>query len=79
MCATERAIGMEEGKGREGCYLTACFSNPQRDPHHIFESNLFTNSFCLSLCDCISNCLNYPNAIAESDNSSRWLLRRKVE
>ena len=69
MRPTERAIGMEEGEGRESRHLTICFSNSHRNPHYI----------CDSISDCISSRIPDSNAITESDNSARWLLRREVE
>lgn len=78
---------MEEGEGRESRHLPICFSNPHRNPHYICDSNFFANSIrisirisiCDSISDCISSCIPDSNAITESDNSARWLLRREVE
>jgi|LakMenEpi03Aug12_release.lakeMendotaPanAssembly.Ray.scaffolds.fasta_scaffold263464_3 hypothetical protein len=83
MRPTERAIGMEEGEGRESRHLTICFSNshrnPQHNPHYICDSNFFANPIRISICDRIASRNPDSNAITESDNSSRWLLRREVE
>ena len=87
MRPTERAIGMEEGEGCESRHLTICFSNshrnPQHNPHYICDSNFFVDPIRLSISDSISDRIasRIPdsNAITESDNSSRWLLRREVE
>lgn len=89
MRPTERAIGMEEGEGRESRHLTICFSNSHRNPYDICDSNFFANPhrnpryICDSISDSISDCISSripdSNAITESDNSARWLLRREVE
>lgn len=78
---------MEEVEGRKSRHLTICFSNshrnPHRNPHYICDSNFFANSIRISISDsisdCISSCIPDSNAITESDNSARWLLRREVE
>ena len=74
---------MEEGEGRESRHLTICFSNSHRNPHYICDSNFFANpiriSIRISIRDCIPSCIPDSNAITESDNSARWLLRREVE
>lgn len=74
---------MEEREGRKSRHLTICFSNPHRNPHYICDSNFFVDpiriSICDSISDCISSCIPDSNAITESDNSARWLLRREVE
>ena len=79
MRPTERAIGMEKGEGRESRHLTICFTNPLRNAHYIGDSNFFTNPLRISISDCIPSCIPDSNAITESDNSARWLLRREVE
>ena len=79
MRPTERAIGMEEGEGRESRHLTICFSNSHRNPHYICDFNFFANPIRISICDGIASRNPDSNAITESDNSSRWLLRREVE
>jgi hypothetical protein len=73
MRPTERAIGMEEGEGRESRHLTICFSNSHRNPHYICDSNFFANI--------ISIFITIPIFDSNSDsiNSARWLLRREVE
>jgi hypothetical protein len=83
MRPTERAIGMEEGEGRESRHLTICFSNshrnPQHNPHYICDSNFFANIISIFITIPIFDSISDSNAITESDNSSRWLLRREVE
>lgn len=83
MRPTERAIGMEEGEGRESRHLPICFSNPHRNPHYICDSNFFVDpiriSIRISICDSIASRIPDSEAITESDNSARWLLRREVE
>jgi dynactin complex subunit len=83
MRPTERAIGMEEGEGRESRHLTICFSNSHRNPHYICDSNFFANIISIFITipifDSNSDSISDSNAITESDNSSGWILRREVE
>lgn len=71
MCSTERSPGLEEGEGGHRCDLTICISDSEFNADNF--SNLDANSNTNCICDPIAN------PIAQCDNSSRWLLRRKVE
>lgn len=79
MCATERAIGVEERKGSHCCNLALCLS--------IRFSNCHLCSFTFFITLFISLSLSLPNdnrfantdSISEPDNAPRWLLRSKVE
>ena len=73
MCSTERSPGLEEGEGGHRCDLTICISDSEFNANSISNLNAHSNTNSNCICDPIAN------TIAKCDNSSRWLLRRKVE
>ena len=75
MCSTERSPGLEEGEGGHGRNLTVCISDSEFNADSISNTN--SHCICDPICDPIANTI--ANTIAKCDNSSRWLLRRKVE
>lgn len=77
MCSTERSPGLEEGEGGHRRDLTICISDSEfnADSFSNLDAHSNTNSNCI--CDPITDPITDP--IAKCDNSSRWLLRRKVE